>query len=648
MDKDANEEKRLRSVALQNAQSIRLARQQAEEALRESEEWLRQSNAELAQRIAELQLANVELQDSRRAACNLMEDALQARQLVEKLNTELRNEITERKQAEKAEQRLAAIIESSDDAIISKDLNGIITSWNYGAEQIFGYRDKEMIGKPVTVLIPTERHDEEPVILDRIRRGERIEHYETMRRRKDGSLIDISLTVSPIKDAEGKVIGASKIARDITRRKQMEAALEEAKDAFAKKLQERVEERTVELELANLALRKEMEEQKKLEKQLWQAQKMEIVGTLAGGVAHDFNNILNIIKGYTALLRQSSSVDENAAESLHVIEETVERGAYGVRQLLTLARKTEARLALTNANDLVSDLSKLLKQTFPKTIDIALELDPKLPSILIDSNQISQALLNLCINARDAMPGGGKLILKTRVVEGGQIQDAAATAESYVSIEVKDSGVGMDAAIRNRIFEPFFTTKGIGEGTGLGLAIVYSIVKNHNGAIDVNSEAGQGTTFRLYFPTAPPEAMPIADELQERMSSAPKPTNGRGNILVVEDEENMVFLLRKALLRKQCGVFVALDGEQAIDLYQRYKQDISVVFLDIGLPKLSGWDIIVRMKAENPNIKVFVTSGYLGPDLKSKMQHAGVQGFIEKPYSPDDVVQMLCDSSETS
>jgi PAS domain S-box-containing protein len=609
---------------------------------------LRQSNAELTQRIAELQLANVELQDSRRAACNLMEDALQARQLVEKLNTELRNEITERKQAQKAEQRLAAIIESSDDAIISKDLNGIITSWNYGAEQIFGYRDKEMIGKPVTVLIPTERHDEEPVILDRIRRGERIEHYETMRRRKDGSLIDISLTVSPIKDAEGKVIGASKIARDITRRKQMEAALEEAKDAFAKKLQERVEERTVELELANLALRKEMEEQKKLEKQLWQAQKMEIVGTLAGGVAHDFNNILNIIKGYTALLRQSSSVDENAAESLHVIEETVERGAYGVRQLLTLARKTEARLALTNANDLVSDLSKLLKQTFPKTIDIALELDPKLPSILIDSNQISQALLNLCINARDAMPGGGKLILKTRVVEGGQIQDAAATAESYVSIEVKDSGMGMDAAIQNRIFEPFFTTKGIGEGTGLGLAIVYSIVKNHNGAIDVNSEAGQGTTFRLYFPTAPPEAMPIADELQERMSSAPKPTNGRGNILVVEDEENMVFLLRKALLRKQCGVFVALDGEQAIDLYQRYKQDISVVFLDIGLPKLSGWDIIVRMKAENPNIKVFVTSGYLGPDLKSKMQHAGVQGFIEKPYSPDDVVQMLCDSSETS
>jgi two-component system cell cycle sensor histidine kinase/response regulator CckA len=644
MAKDENEENRLRSVALQNAQSIRLARQQAEEALRESEEQLRDSNAELAQRIAELQSANVELQDSRHAAFNLMEDALQARQLVEKLNSELRNEITERKQAEEAKARFAAIIESSDDAIISKDLNGIVTSWNHGAERIFGYRETEIIGKPITVLIPTDRHDEELAILARIRRGERIEHFETVRRCKDGRLVDISLTISPIKDEEGKIIGASKIARDITRRKQMEAALQEAKEAFSKELQQRVKERTVDLELANLALRKEMEEHKKLEKQLWQAQKMEIVGTLAGGVAHDFNNILNIIKGYTALIRQSSPVDENTVESLHVIEETIERGAYGVRQLLTLARKTEARLALTNPNDLLSDLSKLLKQTFPKTIDIALELDPKLPSIWIDSNQVSQALLNLCINARDAMPGGGKLILKTHLVEGGQIQDAAVTAESYVSIEVKDSGMGMDAAIRNRIFEPFFTTKGMGEGTGLGLAIVYSIVKNHKGAIDVASEAGQGTTFRLYFPIAPSEAMPIVDELPETKSSAQKPTNGGGNILVVEDEENMVYLLRKALLRKQCRVFVALDGEQAIELYHRYKQDISVVLLDIGLPKLSGWDIIVRMKEENPNIKVFVTSGYLEPDLKSKMQRAGVHRFIEKPYSPDDVVQMLCDS----
>ena len=162
------------------------------------------------------------------------------------------------------------------------------------------------------------------------------------------------------------------------------------------------------------------------------------------------------------------------------------------------------------------------------------------------------------------------------------------------------------------------------------------------------AKRGRVPLFGYISPIAPYEAMPIVDELPETKSSAQKPTNGKGNILVVEDEENMVYLLRKALLRKQCGVFVALDGEQAMDLYHRYKQDISVVLLDIGLPKISGWDIIVRMKEENPNIKVFVTSGYLEPDLKSKMQRAGVQRFIEKPYNPDDVVQMLCDSLEIS
>jgi PAS domain S-box-containing protein len=561
-------------------------------------------------------------------------------------------DITERKEAEVAKVRLAAIVESSDDAIISKDLNGVITSWNHGAEQLFGYRDSEIIGKPITLLIPPDRLDEEAMILARIGRGERIEHYETVRRRKDGSLLDISLSVSPIKDAEGRIIGASKIARDITRRKEMEAALQEAKETLAKsneELERRVKERTVELELANMALRNETEEHKKLEKQLWQAQKMESVGTLAGGVAHDFNNILNIIKGYAGFIRQNPSVDEKISESLNVIEETVERGAYGVRQLLTLARKTEARLALTNPNDLLSELSKLLKQTFPKTIDVVLELDAKLPSISVDPNQINQALLNLCVNARDAMSGGGKLTLKALLVEGAKVQDLAGTAEHYVCMEVKDTGAGMDAAVRNRIFEPFFTTKRVGEGTGLGLAMVYGIVKSHNAFIDVESEPGCGTTFRLYFPIAPFGEKPAVDEMREKkLSAAPmKSASRHKTILVAEDEEKMIYLLRKALLRNGCDVLIASDGEQAIDLYHHRQQDIDAVLLDIGLPKISGWEVILRIKAENPNIKVFVTSGYIEPDLKSKMQRAGVQGFIEKPYNPADVIQMVCASLDS-
>jgi PAS domain S-box-containing protein len=561
-------------------------------------------------------------------------------------------DITERKKAEAAKIALAAIVESSDDAIISIDLDGIITSWNRGAERIFGYEEKEIIGNPVSLLIPPDRYDEEWVILDRIHRGEPIEHYETIRRRKDGTLLDISLSVSPIRDAEGKIIGASKIARNITHRKQIETELLKTKDALAKsneELEKRVKDRTLDLELANSALRQETEDHKKLQKQLWQAQKMESIGTLAGGVAHDFNNILNIIKGYAGFIRQSLSDDEKIAESVDVIEETVERGAYVVHELLTLARKTEAHLALTNPNVLLLELSKLLKQTFPKTIDIALELEAKLPSLSVDLNQINQVLLNLCVNARDAMSGGGRLTLKTLLVEGARVQDFAGTAERYVCMEIKDTGAGMDAAVRNRIFEPFFTTKSVGEGTGLGLAMVYGIVKNHNGFIDVESELGHGTTFRLYFPVSNSVENPTLDEMPEKkLPAQPTPTaTGHKTILIAEDEEKMVYLLRKALSRNHFDVLVATDGEQAMDLYHRHQKQIGVVLLDIGLPKIGGWEVVLRMKKENPNVKVVVTSGYLEPDLKSKMQNAGVQSFIQKPYTANDVVQMLSDSLET-
>src|SRR5262245_24163683 len=557
---------------------------------------------------------------------------------------------------EESRQWLGAIIESSDDAIISKNLYGIIRSWNKGAERIFGYQEEEVIGKPVTVLMPPERYNEEPAILAGIRQGERFDHYETVRKRKDGSLIDISLSISPIKDVGGRIIGASKIARDITPRKRMEAALKQAKEALAKsneELESQVRQRTAQLERANDALRQEMEEHQKLESQLWQAQKLESIGTLAGGIAHEFNNILNIIKGYALLIRQTPSIGESIAESLNVIDESVERGAYEVKQLLTLARKTESRLTLYNPNDLLLDLVKLLKQTLPKTIELTLDLDSKVPPVAIDKNQINQALLNLAVNARDALPNGGELTLKTMVVERSQVPDPDATAESYVCLEVRDSGIGMSAGVRARIFEPFFTTKSVGDGSGLGLAIVYGIVKSHKGFIDVDSKPGHGTTFRLYFPIAAHEEKSDIDAIPNKELSVAK-ANGAGappisqartkSVLVVEDEENMVYLLRKAFLRNKCGLFVALDGEQAMAVYQNHKDDIGVVLLDIGLPKYSGWDIVLRIKEQDPNIRIFVTSGYLEPDIKSKMERAGVEAFIQKPYNPTDIVEMLCSS----
>jgi two-component system, cell cycle sensor histidine kinase and response regulator CckA len=560
---------------------------------------------------------------------------------------------------EESRQWLGAIIESSDDAIISKNLDGIIMSWNKGAERIFGYQEKEVIGKPVTLLMPPERYNEEPAILAGIRRGERFDHYETVRKRKDGSLIDISLSISPIKDVSGRIIGASKIARDITQRKQMEAALKQAKEALAKsndELDSQVRERTAELERANDALRRQMEEHQKLESQLWQAQKLESIGTLAGGIAHEFNNILNIIKGYALLIRQTPSIGESIAESVNVIDQSVERGAYEVKQLLTLARKTESRLTLCNPNDLLLELAKLLKQTLPKTIELTLDLDSKIPPLAIDTNQINQALLNLAINARDALPNGGELSLKTMAVERSQVPDPDATAESYLCIEVRDNGIGMSAGVRARIFEPFFTTKSVGDGSGLGLAIVYGIVKSHNGFIDVDSKPTHGTTFRIYLPIAAHEETTV-EAVPNKEPSVAKKTNGadarplslmnRKSVLVIEDEENMVHLLRKAFLRNKCGLFVALDGEQAMAVYQNHKDEIGVVLLDIGLPKYSGWDIVLRIKEQNPNIRIFVTSGYIEPDIKSKMERAGVEAFIQKPYNPGDIVEMLCRSLET-
>ncbi len=403
------------------------------------------------------------------------------------------------------------------------------------------------------------------------------------------------------------------------------------------------------VEQANAALVKTIEEQKSLEGQLRQAQKMEIIGTLAGGIAHDFNNILNIIWGYATFIGKQPLVDHQITESLKVIDEQIKRGASVVRQLLTVARKTETHLAPSDTNYLVLTFSELIKQAFPKTITVTLDLDPHLPPVLADPNQMSQALLNICVNARDAMARGGNLTIRTELVDENKMRERVkGDTSACVCIAVSDTGIGMKEEIRARIFEPFFTTKGIGQGTGLGLAIVYGITKEHNGFVDVESEPGRGTTFRLYLPIFQSQEKLNVDETTTGKASDREHAIPQGTVLVVEDDEAMVYLLRKLLPQSGYQILTATDGAQAIDLYLDHKEEIDVVLLDLGLPKVTGLEVIHKLKELNPGVKILVATGYLEPELKSEIFRAGVKDCINKPYLVHDVLERLGSLIESS
>jgi PAS domain S-box-containing protein len=430
----------------------------------------------------------------------------------------------------------------------------------------------------------------------------------------------------------GEFLGYISSITDITERKQAEWALRESEERF-RALENRLAERTAQLE-------HEITEREKLQAQLLQAQKMESIGVLAGGIAHDFNNILNIIQAYACSLRGDDSQSRSIDEGLSVIDETVQRGSNLVQQLLTLARKSGSKLEPVDANAVIEGLITLLGQTFPKTIEFKTQRSPELPAVLADANQVSQALLNLCVNARDAMPNGGTLTLTTQVVNGAELKhNEEKNPGSYVRIEVKDTGMGMNATVQRRIFEPFFTTKATGQGTGLGLAVVYGIVKSHNGLIQVDSAPMQGTTFRVYLPTA--AERPLAPSPKKQVAFRKSQSNGSGTILVVEDEAHMLRLLEKVLTQRGYRVLTAADGQEALAVCRSHKDAIDIILLDLDLPKTSGRDALFKLKTENPDVKIVIVSGYLEPDLRSEIERAGLKHFVDKPYVLDDVVKIV-------
>jgi PAS domain S-box-containing protein len=380
-------------------------------------------------------------------------------------------------------------------------------------------------------------------------------------------------------------------------------------------------------------------EQKKLQQELVQSQKLLSIGTMAGGIAHDFNNILGIILGYTSILQSIKTNPEKFSDGVNAIKQAVDRGAGLVRQILTFARKTDVSFEPLNVSDLIREIVSMLQQTFPKLITFNTSLDKNMPYIRADHTQIHQAILNLCVNARDAMPNGGEISIHTEAVAGEKLKTRFPSANNswYICINVSDNGTGIDETVRNQIFDPFFTTKEKGKGTGLGLSVVYGIVQAHNGFIDVVSKMESGTTFSLYFPI-PPESSSMLkpnEQVEEQI------TGGNETLLLVEDETLLLDMLQIFLESNGYTVLIAEDGEDAVNVYKQHAHEIALVISDMGLPKLTGVAEFEKLKEINPDVKIIFASGYFEPNSKAKLENAGVKGFLQKPYVIEEVLSSI-------
>jgi PAS domain S-box-containing protein len=505
------------------------------------------------------------------------------------LNSALQTEVVQRRQTEERVSQLAAIVESSRDAIIGTNLDGLVLTWNAGAEQLYGYGADEMRGRPLQLLDPPQTPDDWPRLLEQVRRGKVPATFDTQRVRKDGKPTAVSLTLSPIRDRMGRTVGVSAISRDIS-------------------------------------------ERRKLEAQLLQAQKMEAIGRLAAGVAHDFNNLLTIIIGFSDLLHtQLAEGSRERAEAAEVLK-AGERAATLARQLLAFSRPQTAHPQLLDLNGVIAGLATVLPRMIGADVRLATVLQPDLRRVYADPGQIEQVLLNLTLNARDAMPDGGQLTLETQNVE----LDISYTRlhnelrpGSYVLLAVTDTGTGMTEEVRARIFEPFFTTKEKGKGTGLGLAMVYGIIKQAGGHATVYTEPGRGTTFKIYLPPRDAGSEPAV--VAAPAGSLP---TGTETVLVVEDDEAVRAIVGSVLRQHGYHLLEARDAATAMEAAASHQGRIDMLLVDVVLPEFSGRDVADRLTGIFPPMKVLFLSGY---SSHAVVRHGVLERdmpFLEKPFTP--------------
>jgi two-component system, cell cycle sensor histidine kinase and response regulator CckA len=512
-------------------------------------------------------------------------------------------EVSNLKKTEKRLHLQGAALEAAANAIVITDTGGIIQWVNAAFMELTGYGRDEVVGRKANILKSGRHGDEFYYDMWTTISAGKVWQGELFNKRKDGSIYTEEMTITPVLDDTGAIINYIAIKQDVSK-------------------------------------------QKELQRQMFQIQKLESIGTLASGIAHDFNNLLGIILGYASVLHKAKSDDARFARSVDAISRAVTRGADLVQQILTFARKSEVQMQPVDVNSLIGELNKMLGETLPRTIELRTELTIPLPFLMIDHNQLHQSLLNLCVNARDAIldpdspdPGRGIITLHTQTANGSDLKVRFHEAKSlqYIHIAVSDTGMGIPEHLKLRIFDPFFSTKGSGKGSGLGLAVVYGVVNANGGFIDVESRLGQGTTFHLYLPVTDIGVTERRSPYEE-MADIP---GGTETILFVEDESLMLEVTRIVLEEKGYRVLVAHDGEDGIDVFNRHRDEIDLLLTDLGLPKMNGFDMYKRIKEQKPSIKAILASGYLEPERRTLMKKEGILYIVGKPYEPNEILKLI-------
>jgi two-component system cell cycle sensor histidine kinase/response regulator CckA len=638
----------------------------------------------------------------------------------------LKEEVNERRARELDLHRLAAIVEWSDDAIVGASFDGIVTDWNVGAERMTGFSRGEIIGKRFSMFTPPELADEPLKVQARLLQGESVVRYESVRKRKDGKLIHVAITASPLKDQSGRIVGSSAILRNITERKSMEDAhrrseasfrsfvenapygilkttpegkIVQANPALVQMLGYASEQEVLGLNMGADVYRnpgerdeatmwsrrqdsvqgvevewkdkngkpfmircaahvvrdhngkveflegivEDISERRAMELQLRQGQKMEAVGRLAGGIAHDFNNLLGVISGYAELVSEQIEPASDACNSVEQIRKAADRASSLTGQLLAFSRQQVLETKILDVNAIVEDMAKMLPRLLGEDIELQVTVDPQLGAVKADQGQIEQVIMNLAVNARDAMPGGGNLVIRTGRVHfdsGMAAKHPPMTPGDYALLSVSDTGMGMDKQTQTHIFEPFFTTKERGRGTGLGLATLYGFVKQIGGFVWVDSEPGIGSTFAIYLPVT-------SEKASQAIPAGPVVTTlGRasGTVLLVEDEESLRTLTRSILEQGGYEVLEACNGTEAVEIARDRSGTIHLLLTDMVMPGMNGQAVAEKVRELHPEIRVAYMSGYTGFSTRGASSLDAV--VIAKPFTRNILLQKLSEALE--